>query len=182
MKTSFDSPGRQEPCSATAAGLPEPTAASASNRSLGNGARLAVLLAAALVALLPGLLPTPGQGSSGFVVVGHQGVPDSSLTRSEVSDIFLLRTHTWSDGTPAKPVTQETRDLDEAFCREIHGRSVASVKKFWQRQIFTGRGTPPPERDSDSAVLSYVRSTPGAIGYVSSRASLGSGVKQIQLR
>lgn len=140
------------------------------------------MLAVALFTLLPGLLPAPGQGAADFQVVAHRGVPESSLTRAELSDIFLLRTLSWSDGTPTKPVTQETRQVDEAFCREVHGRSVASVKKFWQRQIFTGRGTPPPERASDSEVLSYVRSTPGAIGYVSSRANLDSGVKQIQLR
>jgi ABC-type phosphate transport system substrate-binding protein len=38
---------------------------------------------------------------------------------------------------------------------------------------------PPPVRPSDSAVLDFVRATPGGIGYVSASASLPSGVKAL---
>jgi hypothetical protein len=50
-----------------------------------------------------------------------------------------------------------------------------------QQRIFAGRGLPPPELESDEAVLRYVRSRPGAVGYVSERAELG-GVKVLGVR
>jgi hypothetical protein len=51
---------------------------------------------------------------------------------------------------------------------------VAAVKAYWQQRIFSGRGVPPPALDSDQAVLEYVASHPGAVGYVSGAAAVGS--------
>jgi ABC-type phosphate transport system substrate-binding protein len=68
-----------------------------------------------------------------------------------------------------------------AFSENVHGRSVASIKNYWQRQIFSGRNVPPPEFSDDSAMVAHVQSDPGAVGYVSPSASLGSGVKRIRV-
>jgi hypothetical protein len=46
------------------------------------------------------------------------------------------------------------------------------VKNYWQQRIFSGRDLPPPELDSDEAVVSYVLSHRGALGYVSGAAKL----------
>ena len=52
------------------------------------------------------------------------------------------------------------------------------LKFFWNKQMASGV-FPPPVKSSDEEVLSYVASTPGAIGYVSSGVSLPSGVRTI---
>ena len=68
-----------------------------------------------------------------------------------------------------------------AFSMKVHGKSVGAVKSFWQRQFFSGRATPPPELSSDEEILSFVRSHPGAIGYVDAGVQVGSGVKAVRL-
>jgi hypothetical protein len=44
---------------------------------------------------------------------------------------------------------------------------VSSIKAYWQKQIFSGRGVPPEEKQSDEEVLEYVSKNVGAIGYIS---------------
>ncbi len=70
--------------------------------------------------------------------------------------------------------------MRQSFTREIHEKSVENLDAFWQRQVFSGRATPPPAKASDAEVIAYVRSAPGAIGYVSAGAST-TGVKEIRL-
>jgi hypothetical protein len=51
-------------------------------------------------------------------------------------------------------------------------RSVAAVRNYWQQRIFSGRGVPPPELDSDEEIVAYVLKHRGAVGYVSGSAEL----------
>jgi hypothetical protein len=46
------------------------------------------------------------------------------------------------------------------------------VKAYWQQLIFSGRDVPPPELESDDAVVAYVLAHRGSIGYVSGMAEL----------
>jgi hypothetical protein len=59
-----------------------------------------------------------------------------------------------------------------SFTSAFHGKSVSAVVNYWQQQIFAGRDVPPVEKSSDAEVLATLRSTPGAIGYVSEEASI----------
>lgn len=111
--------------------------------------------------------------------------PESKVTsigRAELSKIFLRRLRTWADGKRAVPVDQlPSSDAREAFTRLVHGRSVVTVEVYWKRMIFSGRGVPPEELASDAEVLEFVRSTPGAVGYVTSSEAL-EGVQKLALR
>ena len=62
--------------------------------------------------------------------------------------------------------------MREKFSKDIHGRKVSSIKAYWQKQIFSGRKIPPPEKKSDREVLVFVQNNPGAVGYVSASANL----------
>ena len=120
--------------------------------------------------------------ADGVAVVVH---PDSQITtvsRAELSKIFLGRLRTWSDGTPATPVDQlPDRPVRERFSRHVHGRGVVTVEVYWKRMIFSGRGVPPDELANDKQVLEYVRTHPGAVGYVSDTARL-VGVRELTLK
>jgi hypothetical protein len=50
---------------------------------------------------------------------------------------------------------------------KLHKRTASAIDAYWQQQIFSGRGVPPPVLPNDDAVVEYVRKTPGAVGYVS---------------
>jgi hypothetical protein len=58
---------------------------------------------------------------------------------------------------------------------------MSSVRQYWQQEIFSGRGTPPPVRASDLEVAEYVAANPGAIGYVAADAEV-KDVKVVQIR
>jgi ABC-type phosphate transport system substrate-binding protein len=114
-----------------------------------------------------------------FVVIVHPGSPATSVNRRFLAEVFLRRATRWSDDTAIRPV-----DLDPdapargRFSQEILSRSVAEVRSYWQQRIFSGQGLPPPELAGDEAVIAYVASHPGAIGYVASGARL-NGVRVV---
>ena len=94
----------------------------------------------------------------------------------------MKETGTWSDGQPVIPVDQTaSSSTRHEFSNAIFGRDATAIKSHWQRQIFSGRGVPPPEKASDDEVLAFVRVNSGAIGYVSSDADVGSGVKVLEI-
>jgi ABC-type phosphate transport system substrate-binding protein len=124
----------------------------------------------------------PALAAGGFRLIAHPGVHTTSLTKVAVSAIFLKKTPKWEDGTPVVAVDQtEQSAVRSLFSSSVHGKSVAAVKSFWQQQIFSGRDVPPVEKRSDAEVLEFVRSTPGAVGYVADGAPV-SGVTVIDVR
>jgi ABC-type phosphate transport system substrate-binding protein len=119
--------------------------------------------------------------ASDFKLVAHPSVPVTSLSRAELSSVFLKKTTRWPDGTPIVPVEPDHDSLLRlAFCRAVHDKTVAMIDSYWQKQVFSGRSSPPMTRASDAEVLAYVRGARGAIGYVSSGADSG-GLKEIRV-
>jgi ABC-type phosphate transport system substrate-binding protein len=113
-------------------------------------------------------------------VVVHPSNPVTSLTRAELSALYMKRTRSWPDGREIVPVDrQSTSRVRERFSRIVHGKSVAYVTRYWQRLIFSGRAVPPRELRSDAAVLDFVRGNAEAIGYVDAGTAVGDGVKVI---
>jgi len=103
----------------------------------------------------------PAVADQGFLIVVHSDVKGGQIPREALSLIFLKKAPRWGDGSSVAPVDQSLRS-----------------QGFWHKQMASGVA-PPPVKSSDEEVLSYVASTPGAIGYVSSGVSLPSGVRTI---
>ncbi len=126
-------------------------------------------------------LPFEAQVKDSFVVIVHPDNPAKSVSKKKVSRLLLKELPKWDGGLTAEPVDLDSKsDVRKAFSRDVHGRSVSSIKNYWQRQIFSGGTVPPPEVASDNAVISHVKSNRGAIGYVSAGARL-DGVKVLDL-
>ena len=128
------------------------------------------------------LLAVTSMAAEAFKLVVNEKNSVSSLSQTEVSAMLLKKSARWPDGTRVTAVDQvggsEVRD---AMSRQIHGRTSAAVRSYWQQQIFSGRDVPPVEKNSDEQVLAFVRANPGAIGYVSPSAST-AGVKVLVVR
>jgi ABC-type phosphate transport system substrate-binding protein len=106
-------------------------------------------------------------------IIVHPDNPSTALSRDFLIDVFLKRTTRWSDGETIRPVDQRADSFARRrFSASVLQRSVAAVKSYWQQRIFSGRDLPPPELDSDDAVVSYVLKHRGAVGYVSGSAKL----------
>jgi TonB family protein len=112
------------------------------------------------------------QGQPGFKIVVNSSNPTTSISKAEISSLFLRRSGTWADGEAAFPVDQsEGTALRQVFSRDILGMSPANAA-----QQATSRGAALPALATDRDVLAYVRLKPGAIGYVSASAP-AQGVK-----
>ena len=68
----------------------------------------------------------------------------------------------------------------EAFSKKVLGRSTTAVLAYWNQMVFSGRNVPPATRPSEADVVAFVRSTPGAIGYVS-ESTPASGVAVVTM-
>lgn len=138
------------------------------------------LLLAASGALL--LAPhVEGQERARYQAIVHAANPVSSLTRDQLSRFFLKKTTAWEDGRTVVPADLvEESPVRASFSMDVHRRSVAAIKSYWQQRIFSGSDVPPPEFATDSEVVAYVRARPGAIAYVSAGAEL-AGVKAVQV-
>lgn len=122
------------------------------------------------------------QAPSGFQVIVHPDNPLTSISQELLMQAFFKRTTRWSDGELIRPVDlRPDSPTRRAFSDRVLKRSVTAVRSYWQQRIFSGRELPPPELDSDAAVLSFVQNTPGAIGYVSMTAKL-TDVKLLPVR
>jgi len=114
-----------------------------------------------------------------FVIIVNHALDQDTVSKEEVSRLFLKKTTRWSTGEVALPLDlDESSPVRRAFSLEIHGRKASAIKNYWTKLIFSGRKVPPSEL-SQAEVIAYVRQHVGAIGYVSASAELGEGVKTI---
>ncbi len=144
--------------------------------------KFCLFLAALALFVAPGLPQPEAQDGAGFRIIVNSANPVRELTKTQVSNFLLKKKAKWDHGVDAVPADLDAQSgVRAAMSEEIHGRSVASIKNFWQRQIFSGRDVPPNELADDNRMLDHVRSHPGAIGYVSSSAKV-DGVKVISVR
>jgi ABC-type phosphate transport system substrate-binding protein len=139
--------------------------------------RTLLLLGAAWV-----LAPLGLAQDAGYKVIANTAVAEDSLGKKDLSRVFLKKTTKWGDGTSMLPVDlDDSTPVRAAFSRDVHRKGVGAIAAYWQRQIFSGRGVPPVVKKTDAEVLDYVRSNPGAIGYVSAGAST-DGVKVLKIQ
>ena len=125
---------------------------------------------------------TPEGASAQYQVIVHSGASVDAISKSDLSKIFQKESRDLPDGTAAVPVDLDAgSSVRAAFSDAVHGRGVSAIESYWQQQIFAGKDVPPEAKASDAEVIAFVSSTPGAIGYVSAGASLGSGVKAVSV-
>ncbi len=135
-----------------------------------------VLLAA--VALLGIAAVRPAQAQD-FKVIVNNANPVTEMSSDAVARLFLKQSSTFPGGAAATPVEPAKGSAARAaFAKTILNRTVQSLDTYWQQEIFSGRDVPPISRSTDDEVVAFVRSNPGAIGYVSG-SSPTPGVKVI---
>jgi TonB family protein len=133
-------------------------------------------VAAATVAAM--CMSTIVVAQSGYRVVVNPSNPVSSLSKNEVTKLFLEKT-SWDSGAPAAPVDLlAVSPVREGFSKDVLGLSVTEAVDRIRETARAAGGNPPPAMASDREVLAYVRLKPGAIGYVSLAADI-TGVKVI---
>lgn len=103
-----------------------------------------------------------------MLVIASPNVPVSSITTSQLADIYTAQKKFWGNNLQVVPVNREaSSELREQFSRAVFDMSTRELGAYWNRLTFEGK-LPPIIQQSDQAVLGFVRSVPGAIGYISS--------------
>ena len=127
------------------------------------------LLAAALLAIA-------GLAQADMVLIANPGVDVGSLSKSDVSRLFLGQTDLLPNGSKAVPLNVSGESQDQ-FSREILGKSPEQISKYWARMVFTGKAKQPREVGAGD-VKAQVANTPGALSYID-RSQVDKSVKVI---
>lgn len=129
-------------------------------------------LALALCVVAGAALGAPAKRSAAFQVIVNPQNAVTSLDVAFVRDAYLKRVTTWEDGDTVRPADLTARfPAREAFVHDVLGKTLPQLRSYWNQQIFSGRGVPPPELDSEAAMIRYVLANRGAIGYLPAGAS-----------
>lgn len=108
-----------------------------------------------------------GESGRYRVIVNKSNITDT-LTKEEVAGFFLKKVMKWENGMKVLPVDLNAQsEIRKKFSVDIIGETVGEVRSYWQQYVFSGQGTPPVEKKTDTDVIDYVKTHPGAIGYVS---------------
>ncbi|MES2114600.1 MAG: hypothetical protein V4578_05585 [Pseudomonadota bacterium] len=124
-----------------------------------------LLLAALAAAALPASAET-------VVIVSKQN-PATRMFSEQAAQFFLGKSAMFTpiDQAEGSPIRAE-------FYHKVADKDPAQVKAIWSKLVFTGKGTPPKEYNSDAEVRKAVAADPKAIGYIS-KAAVDDSVKVI---
>jgi hypothetical protein len=140
------------------------------------------LLASSVLVVLPTAAATvvPGTAASSekpeLVVIGHADLPPLDL--GTVRRLYTGRA-VEVDGRPVVVVNLPSGRVErQLFMRRVMQQTEDTYRAYWTVRRHIGKGVPPHELADASAVQAFVKSTPGAVGYVLS-ADLLPGVQVI---
>ena len=120
-------------------------------------------------------------GQTSYVIIINNNNPTISLSKKEIANLFLKKT-TWKDNHLSMPVDLlANSEIRKRFTQDIHGKSVAAIRNYWQQTAFSGKTTIPPEKENDLEVIRFVKNNPTAIGYISI-SSLTNEIKTLKIK
>jgi len=111
-----------------------------------------------------------GQVLADVTVVANNGVGVDSITGKEAKKIWLGKTRSLGGVTVKLADLPKGNVSRDHFYSSVVKKSGNKLKAYWAKIVFAGKGMPPKIFNSDADVISWVASTPGAVGYVDSDA------------
>ncbi|WP_111977650.1 phosphate ABC transporter substrate-binding protein [Algibacillus agarilyticus] len=106
--------------------------------------------------------------SAEVAVIVNPSVGDA-LDRKQISRIFMGKDKSFPSGSDITPFNlADGNSVRQEFEKSVIQRSAAQINAYWGKYVFTGKGSPPDTLSSDAEVINKVKSSPDAIGYISS--------------
>ena len=100
-------------------------------------------------------------------VIAHESVPVEEIEHGDLLDIYTGDVRSWDDGEPVIVFDLKPRgDVKDMFY-DFLGKSASRMKSIWLKRMLAGEGDPPPAIESEEAVLEKIKTTPGAVGFIS---------------
>jgi hypothetical protein len=101
------------------------------------------------------------------VTIVNPGEAHASFERKTLRAAFGMTLQVWPDGQPVRVFVFRDDDIQhQQFCRKVLGVLPYTLRRNWDRLLFSGAGQAPIVVDSPQEMLRRVATTPGAIGYV----------------
>ena len=134
------------------------------------------------IVVLLGLSSTTLAQDAAFKVIVNPKNPVAAIDRDLLRNAFLKKEAAWKGGETIRPIDLSTKfAVRDQFTRAVLTKTPAQLKTYWNQQIFSGKGVPPPEGTTPSDVVAYVIANPGAVGYVPANIDL-HGAKVIEVK
>jgi hypothetical protein len=119
--------------------------------------------------ILSTIIGFPASANSSIVVVANTGNKQIQLNRQQVRNLFMGGALPYDLEAVALPPENQTRVL---FNTRVVGLTESRIQSYWAQMRFTGRKKAPKEVASEKAVLEYIKSHPGAVGYLPAGVSI----------
>lgn len=131
-----------------------------------------------LILALWGASPLPAAAPpSSLLVVAHADTP--ALNEDILQKIYLGKV-VEVDGRSVIPVNlARGSNLRKHFMEQILAQDDDKFIAYWTVRRYIGKGSPPREFSTVEQQLEYIRSTPGAVGYVDASLDVKPGLKTI---
>lgn len=109
----------------------------------------------------------PQPSKVAFAIIVADDVVEHTLSREALSFVYQRKQNFWRNGNRIQPVNLPvTNSLRRAFSACVLGQQPEAMENYWREMYFHG-SLPPHVLESEEAVLLFVHTTPGAIGYLS---------------
>lgn len=130
--------------------------------------------------ILFAILPVSLLADDSIALISHKSVPESSLSSTDVMNIFLGKKTTWDNGSKITFVTLKGGNTNKTFLRTYVKRNPTQFKNHWKKMLFTGKGVIPQSFSTDEEVIDYVSKNENVVGYIA-KESVKDGLKIISI-
>lgn len=104
------------------------------------------------------------RADAGVVLIGHANVP--KLDDSAVQKIYSGKVVEVAGITVAAVNQRSGNALRHQFLQTYMNQDEEKYTAYWTVRRYIGKGVPPRELAGSAEVISYVLTTPGALGYI----------------
>ncbi len=112
----------------------------------------------------------PIASQAGVVVIGNKSISIDSITTKQAKKLWLGKLKKLG-GIKITVVDQTTSNpAFEIFYTSVVKKTPSQLKIYWAKVSFTGKAFPPKQLKDDAAIIKWVASNPGALGYIDSAA------------
>lgn len=115
---------------------------------------------------------------AGLVVIVNLNSKIKTVSLDDLKSVYLGKSSSLEDGIKIEPVYNRNEKTIESFSEKVIGKTFKQYYSYWSVRVFTGKGTPPKNLESDNEVKDWIRNHDDFIGFIDQN-SLDSSVKSI---
>ena len=121
------------------------------------------------------------QAKAQVIVIANPGVKATAVSKSDLKDVFTGAATALPGGGNVVPILLKSGTVHEEFLQAFIGKNDTAYRAGWRSLVFSGQATMPKSLDGDAAVVAFVSSNNGAIGYIN-KATPHDGVKVLAIK